>query len=262
MKISIITINYNDVNGLEATFKSVFNQTYKDIEYIVIDGGSCDGSIALIEQNASKITHWLSEPDDGIYPAMNKGVDFATGDYLIFLNSGDSFYQNTVLQCFCNEKPKEDIVYGKTLIDNGHKRKIKDVRGVVDLASSLSRTINHQSIFHSKRLFENGNRYSLKYSIISDWVFINDLVKKQDISFKFIDIIVAIFETNGISSNWERIAEERKEYMEHNFSPDAIRILESYKYQVSLNNSLRNHFAIKSLLNVKKLIKKGTRYFE
>ena len=95
--ISVITINFNERVGLERTFESVFNQTFQDFEYIVIDGGSNDGSKELIEENTEKISYWISEPDKGIYNAMNKGISVAKGDYLLFLNSGDILYKNDVL---------------------------------------------------------------------------------------------------------------------------------------------------------------------
>ena len=91
MKLSIITINYNNLAGLQRTIDSVVCQTWHDYEWIIIDGGSSDGSKELIEQYQEYITYWCSEPDKGIYNAMNKGIDHAHGDYLIFMNSGDAF---------------------------------------------------------------------------------------------------------------------------------------------------------------------------
>ncbi|MGK0307850.1 MAG: glycosyltransferase involved in cell wall biosynthesis, partial [Urechidicola sp.] len=100
MLISIITINYNDAVGLKKTMASVLEQTYEDIEYIVIDGGSTDGSKAYIELYHKDLAYWVSEPDQGIYHAMNKGIDQATGDYLLFLNSGDWLVDNFVIDKF------------------------------------------------------------------------------------------------------------------------------------------------------------------
>ena len=97
-QLSIITINYNNLAGLQKTFESVFNQTFQDFEYIVIDGGSTDGSKELIEQYHDKIDYWVSEPDSGIYNAMNKGIVRANGEYLQFLNSGDSLLGENILK--------------------------------------------------------------------------------------------------------------------------------------------------------------------
>ena len=89
MKLSVITINFNNRDGLRKTIESVVNQTYNDFEYIIIDGGSTDGSVDVIKEYADRIDYWVSEPDKGIYNAMNKGIDVAKGEYCIFMNSGD-----------------------------------------------------------------------------------------------------------------------------------------------------------------------------
>ena len=98
MKLSIITINFNDAKGLEKTIQSVINQTYKDFEYIVVDGASTDGSVDVIKKYSNKLTHWVSEPDTGIYNAMNKGTRMASGEYCLYLNSGDFLADNDVLE--------------------------------------------------------------------------------------------------------------------------------------------------------------------
>src|SRR5215213_3812369 len=97
-QFSIISINLNNAEGLQKTFDSVFNQTFTDFEYIIIDGGSSDGSEEIIKENADKFSYWVSEKDDGIYDAMNKGIAKATGDYLLFLNSGDHLLDSSILQ--------------------------------------------------------------------------------------------------------------------------------------------------------------------
>ena len=94
MKLSIITINYNDAKGLRKTFDSIKNQTCHEFEYIVVDGGSSDGSQSVIEEYEQYISKWVSEPDNGIYNAMNKGAKMSTGDYMLFLNSGDNLFSD------------------------------------------------------------------------------------------------------------------------------------------------------------------------
>lgn len=113
MFFSIITINYNDKSGLRRTIESVASQTYVDYEYIIIDGGSTDGSVDVIKEFASDIDCWVSEKDRGIYHAMNKGVLQAHGDYCLFLNSGDAFYDKSVLEHIAEKGLKEDIIVGK-----------------------------------------------------------------------------------------------------------------------------------------------------
>ena len=113
MKISVVTVCYNSVNTIEETMLSVLNQTYPDIEYIIIDGGSTDGTVDIIRKYAARLGYWISEPDKGIYDAMNKGIAAATGDYINFMNSGDMFASNDVLSSFKNFVSDDpEIVYG------------------------------------------------------------------------------------------------------------------------------------------------------
>src|SRR5687768_8039033 len=119
MKVSIITINLNNAADLKLTIESILNQTYKDFEFIIIDGGSTDGSLDLIKQNEDKITSWISEKDKGIFNAMNKGILKATGEYLIMLNAGDLFHDPKVLQdIFEGKNHTEDILYGNALLES------------------------------------------------------------------------------------------------------------------------------------------------
>ena len=112
MKYSIITVNYNNKNGLEMTIKSVLGQTCKDFEYIIIDGGSTDGSVEVIKKYASRIDYWVSEPDKGVYNAMNKGIRKATGDYLNFMNSGDAYHSTSALEIIAGLHSDDDIIIG------------------------------------------------------------------------------------------------------------------------------------------------------
>src|SRR5690606_22317295 len=110
-KLSIVTINLNNLVGLQKTMQSVFNQTFTDYEYIVIDGGSTDGSKEYIEKHTNKLVYWVSEKDGGVYEAMNKGIIKATGEYCNFLNSGDYFWNNSVLEKSLVHN-EVDIFYG------------------------------------------------------------------------------------------------------------------------------------------------------
>ena len=114
--ISIITVVYNCKDDLEMTIKSIIDQTYPNIEYIVIDGNSNDGTIDIIKKYQNKITYWISEPDEGIYDAMNKGIRQSTGDWINFMNAGDRFYDQNILSSLFipAPKPSTDIIYGDT----------------------------------------------------------------------------------------------------------------------------------------------------
>ena len=114
MKLSVITVNYNNITGLKKTFESVFCQTNKEFEYIVIDGASVDGSVDEIIAHKADIEYYVSEPDRGVYDAMNKGIKVATGDYCVFMNSGDCFYSDDVVEAALPLLDGTDIVYGNT----------------------------------------------------------------------------------------------------------------------------------------------------
>ena len=110
MKLSIITINLNNKEGLQKTIESIVNQTFRDYEFIIIDGGSNDGSIDVIELYKENITYWISEPDKGIYNAMNKGISIAKGEYYYFLNTGDRLISNDVLEKIFEDDPHESFI--------------------------------------------------------------------------------------------------------------------------------------------------------
>jgi glycosyltransferase involved in cell wall biosynthesis len=127
-KLSIITINYNNADGLQKTIKSVISQTFKNFEYIIIDGHSSDKSIDVIKENENYFAYWCSEKDRGIYDAQNKGIQKAKGDYLLFLNSGDCLENEKVLEKVFALTPKEDLLYGELIFDFGRTTLNKCIR--------------------------------------------------------------------------------------------------------------------------------------
>lgn len=215
-KFSIITINYNNLEGLKKTFDSVFMQTYQDFEYIVIDGGSTDGSKELIKQNADKITHWVSESDKGIYDALNKGIKIANGEFIIFINSGDSLFEPNTLKILSEADSKYDVVYGNTnLIFPDGKEIIKIYPENCDLLFFLKDTVQHQGTRIKKELFSK-NIYSTEYKIISDWAWFFDRFIEKN-SFFYINEVIANFVLDGISStNVDLLQEERIHFLKNN----------------------------------------------
>jgi glycosyltransferase involved in cell wall biosynthesis len=145
MKITIITVVYNGIDLLTGTMQSVFDQTYPNIEYLIIDGNSTDGTQELIKENASKITNWISEPDKGLYDAMNKGLKMATGDFVWFMNAGDRiFAADTVekMMSFCTSKT--DVLYGEVMLVN-EKREHLGTRSEVS-TQKLPKDLNWRSL--------------------------------------------------------------------------------------------------------------------
>lgn len=200
MKLSIVTINLNNCEGLRRTIESVVNQTYRDFEWVVIDGGSTDGSVELIESYAEHFAYRVSEPDKGIYNAMNKGIKASSGDYLLFLNSGDYLYDNEVLQLFVSTSPTADVVYGNAIVVDAKGNEISKwiTPDKLRLSYFWGGTISHQSTFIQKRCFERF-LYNEDNRIVSDVeLFITLLYKGY--SFEKYDSYVARVDNSGISS--------------------------------------------------------------
>jgi Glycosyltransferases involved in cell wall biogenesis len=216
-KLSIITINYNNTEGLRKTIESVVSQTFADYEYIVIDGGSTDDSISVINEFADKITYWVSEPDKGIYNAMNKGILNANGEYLLFLNSGDWFVDEEVVGDFCRSDFKDDIVSGNQLLlsnENGPILKIAAKENDISYDFFIENVIWHQSTFIKKELFVRVGLYSEFYLIVSDWEFFIKALILHQCSYTSYDRNIAFFECGGISEQAEwleiQLAEREK----------------------------------------------------
>lgn len=222
--ISVITINYNNKLGLEKTLLSVFNQINKNFEYIVIDGGSTDGSKEIIESYHKDLDYWVSEPDNGIYHAMNKGIKVATGDFLVFMNSGDVFYNETIIDTIVNELNKTDgIVYGDVLLKNeitGYQN-IQIHPEKLTFKYFYQQTICQQACVIKKSLFDSVFYFNEKYKIVSDWEFLMVAIFINKVSVRKIPFVLAVFDCSGISSN-ERMriiaSKEREEVLECYFS--------------------------------------------
>jgi glycosyltransferase involved in cell wall biosynthesis len=216
-KFSIITINYNNKEGLRKTIESVVGQSFRDFEYIIIDGGSTDGSIEVIKEYAGKVDYWVSEPDKGIYHAMNKGVLQAHGEYLNFMNSGDEFYNNGVLQEVAPSLDS-DIVVGKivhgTEVWGFHKEDIT----LMDL---IRGTVLHQASFFRKELFDE-NRYDESYKIVSDWKFYIQTLIFNNATFRNIRSIVCRFVPGGVSETDAGIRDMERKRVYKELFPDRM----------------------------------------
>lgn len=202
-KLSIITINLNNVVGLQKTMESVFAQTFTDFEYIIIDGASTDGSKELIENNADKFVYWVSEKDEGIYNAMNKGIEQAKGKYAMFLNSGDYLLNNQVLLNAFGIIEKEwlDVYYGdiEIIFQNGQKY-VQKHAPELDLDFLEKRTLNHQASFTKTLLFKELGLYSGRYTLAADYAFyLKAFIAGK--KFKYIDQVMVHYLWNGITAN-------------------------------------------------------------
>lgn len=202
MKLSIVTINYNNKEGLRKTIESVAGQTYRYIEYIVIDGGSADGSTDVIRQHEDVISYWVSEPDKGIYNAMNKGVAKTTGDYVLFLNSGDYLVSPTIIDEIRNELfSNEDVIFGLLKTYPSNRIGYTDVHLPLTMLDFFERSpIPHPASFIKRDLFQE-MKYDETLKIVSDWKFFLQAIVFKGCSCKKIEKIIAIFEDEGLSSS-------------------------------------------------------------
>lgn len=219
--ISLITINYNDKIGLERTLKSVTNQTYQDFEYIVIDGGSTDGSKEIIEQYSNKINYWISEPDNGVYNAMNKGILKANGEYLLFINSGDELYNLEVLKENLKFIHTHDLVCFNINVVGEIDNYIKKYPSKISFSYLYRDTLPHPATFIKKSLFEKIGLYDEHFKIVSDWKFFILALVKHNATYQYVDTVFSIFYFDGISSrkeNLEILLAEREQVLNQEFS--------------------------------------------
>jgi len=238
MKISVITINYNNVSGLQKTLESIFQQTFKDFEYIVIDGGSVDGSRELLENNRDKFAYWISEKDKGIYDAMNKGIQKAKGEYLLFINSGDYLAENTTLEKAAAHLDGTKIVYGNLKIEQDGSLTEGFMPDAIDLDQMMRDTLWHPVSFIKKELFDTYGLYKTEYKICSDYDFFFNVIVDKKVSTKHINQFIAVFDLLGMSSRPENvslIAKEKKLIQATYLSKEQIR-------EYSSKNSKSNFF--------------------
>jgi glycosyltransferase involved in cell wall biosynthesis len=196
--ISIVTVSYNAVSTIEETILSVINQTYPNIEYIIIDGGSTDGTVDIIKKYQDKIAYWVSEPDEGIYNAMNKGVIQSHGKYCIFMNSGDYFFHDALSNVFKQEM-NEDVISGIAKIDNRMDWKPIS-KDKLSLFYFYVAGLCHQATFIKRELLLK-NPYDENLRIVSDSKFFIETFIIKNYSYISIPVKICKYDTNGISSN-------------------------------------------------------------
>lgn len=201
MKLSIITINRNNADGLDKTIQSVINQAYQDFEYIVIDGNSTDHSVDIIKKHSNNVNYWISETDRGIYNAMNKGIAKANGNYLLFLNSGDYLVNKDVLKSAFEHQQTADIIYGNMQIDWGNGKitsgKMPDK---ITFKQMYLDTLWHPVSFIKKSLFSTYGLYNEAYKIVADYDFFFKVIIMNNATTYYINMDIALYNLTGLSS--------------------------------------------------------------
>lgn len=249
-KISIITVNYNNLEGLQKTIESVSSQTWQAFEHIIIDGGSTDGTVAFLESKSQQFSYWISEPDLGVYHAMNKGIAQAKGKYLLFLNSGDHFYTPNSLGKSIGSLGNHELIYFNQNVVSATKTYIKEYPENLSFAYFLKDNLPHQATFIKKDLFDKVGMYKEDFKIVADWKFFIDSICKYNVSYLHVNLTMTTFYVDGISSfpeNKKVIDAEKKEVLEADYLAYA-KDLEDVLKNMTIINSLRRSRIIKTLI--------------
>lgn len=264
MKLSIITINYNNSEGLKKTLASVAAQTYCNIEHIIVDGGSTDGSVDVIKEYVRNVERmndervnvegmnivWSSEPDKGIYNAINKGIKRATGDYIQILNSGDLLATDDVISKIIellSEKNYPELLYGNAVDVYEGKRISSHGPGIeYSLRQLYNGTYPHDSTFFKRELFST-DRYGLydeNLKIVSDWKWYLQAIGLGTVKPVYVNIDVTLFDVTGISSkNKELDKKERQQVLKDVLPPAIYAEYMKYAFPMSQYNRLKKHHA-------------------
>lgn len=227
MKLSIITINYNDSKGLRKTSESIVNQMFTDFEWIIIDGGSNDGSVEIIREYVAKVEqrgvncYWISEPDEGIYNAMNKGIKAAKGEYIQFLNCGDWLLNEHTLENVFKEKHNEDILFGTEYSIDPYVGTYEYGFKTSDFSAFdlLSKPLPHQATFAKRELFDNVGLFDESFSIVADLDFSYRAIVLHNASVCYLPQIIVYFDGNGISNVKPELLKQETERIVRTYLP-------------------------------------------
>lgn len=247
-QLSIITINYNNAEGLKKTIESVLAQSAKNFEYIVVDGASSDGSKAIIEQYQDKISYWISEKDLGIYNAMNKGILAAKGEFCQFLNSGDYLADENVTQKMLSQCDDSSVIYGNMIKKWPSGKIFKNTS--IDTKSFYNfylGSLNHSPAYIRKSLFEKYGLYDENLKIVSDWKFFLKAIALENESVKYVDLDMTIFDMTGISNTNSNLDKsERKMFLEEQIPASILYDYDKYWRDIDMMKRIkRNRFVYK-----------------
>ena len=251
MRLTIITINRNNSSGLEKTMQSVLSQTCSDYEYVVVDGASTDQSVDVIRKTADQFgdrIKWISEPDKGIYNAMNKGIRMATGDYVEFLNSGDDLASGDVVSrmyAALEEKGYPSILYGNMLKDMPDGTVIRDkcfAAQDITFLGFYTGTLNHSPAYIRRSLFDKYGLYDESLKIVSDWKWYLQAIVLGEEKPCYVDIDVTLFDMTGISeTNHDLLKKEKTEALSSLVNSSIVKDYDEWSFAISQMKRLKRH---------------------
>lgn len=256
MLLSIVTINRNNDAGLKKTLQSVASQTYKEFEYIVVDGASTDDSVAVIKKHEGCFAHlkWVSEPDSGIYNAMNKGIHMASGDYIQILNSGDMLAGDTVVERMLSalkERNYPEILYGNMLKAFGDEKVVRD-RGFAGshptMMGFIHGTLNHDPVYILRSLFDKFGLYREDLPITADWRWYVEAIPFGGTVPAYVDIDVTVFDMTGISETQvERRELERNEELKRILPVGVYEDYKAYSFPMEQYRRIKRYTVVYKL---------------
>jgi glycosyltransferase involved in cell wall biosynthesis len=249
-KVSIITINLNNESGLRKTMESVILQEYPDFEYIIMDGGSTDGSVQLIQElhySFDRHIHWKSEPDSGIYQAMNKGIRMSVGEYLLFLNSGDFLVDNHVLMDVFSQEHAADFLLGRCrLSDNGKIVHVTSPPSKLTFGYLYWTGLPHQATFIKREMFEKHGLYREDFRFNADIDFWYRTIVLQNSSTETLENVISDYNLDGISSKLLNSEAYKREMEEIKSNPFLQLFIPDYEEYRKERNEMKALYWIKS----------------
>lgn len=236
--VSIVMATYNPGDALEETLHSIYSQTWRDYEIIVIDGGSSDGTLNFLRSQGDRINCWISEPDEGVYDAYNKGIELARGEWVYFIGAGDVLAGDNVLERVFSSPIRGNLVYADVLLGKGGRR----YDGKFSRFKICRRNICHQSIFYRRSLFRDLGKFEKKYRILADRAFNMKCFGDRRIRPVYLDMVVAVFKKGGLSDggpDWE-FDEDRLYLIRECFGRRYLLLMKAYQFQKELVNAMVN----------------------
>lgn len=229
--ITIITATYNSQKVVERCINSVLNQTYKNIEHIIVDGKSTDRTVDILKKFNNKTLKWISEPDTGVYDAWNKGIDLSKGDWILFIGADDSLYEDAIenyIEFLNNSNSEYDFVSSRIHITNSSGKIIRTMGWAWDWKSSRKRNnIAHPGSFHSKSLFAKYGKYNTEYGIVGDYELL--LRGRNEMKAGYMDKITVEMEVGGISDSYRVYLETYKAITRTGKLNKVIAVLDIFK---------------------------------
>lgn len=219
-RVSIVTVNLNNLEGLRRTVFSVLGQDWTDFEFIVVDGGSTDGSVAFLEEQGKLFSYWVSEPDSGVYEAMNKGIRKANGEYLLFLNSGDYLASSTVLTDVLTCLDGTPLVYGDLLVNNKRgEMLLYEFPERISINYLLNNYLPHPGTFFHRSVFEKVGLYNEHMEYAADWQIGMKAIYQEGLTSRHVPVPISVFNLDGKSSeagSYNNIEQEKTAFLLEN----------------------------------------------